>query len=41
MASEPVPTEQRFASFREFWPFYVREHAQPGTRILHFIENEE
>jgi hypothetical protein len=37
MAPETVPTERRFASFREFWPFYVREHAQPGTRILHFI----
>jgi hypothetical protein len=28
---------QRFASFRQFWPFYVREHARLGTRVLHFI----
>jgi hypothetical protein len=27
----------RFESFEEFWPFYVKEHAKNGTRILHFI----
>jgi hypothetical protein len=24
-------------SYREFWPFYVSQHLQPGTRMLHFI----
>ena len=28
---------QRIQSFREFWPFYVGEHANPLNRKLHFI----
>lgn len=27
----------RFQTFEEFWPFYVKEHAKKSTRILHFI----
>jgi hypothetical protein len=30
-------TQERFTSFRAFWPHYLREHAQPRTRMLHFI----
>jgi len=28
--------EQRFQTFDEFWPFYVREHSKRATRVLHF-----
>lgn len=24
-------------SFRDFWPYYLREHSQPATRFWHYI----
>jgi hypothetical protein len=26
----------RLMRFRDFWPYYLQEHARPGTRILHY-----
>ena len=28
---------ERIQSFREFYPFYLTEHKNPTSRILHFI----
>lgn len=28
---------ERMQTFEEFWPFYVKEHANPRTRRFHFV----
>jgi hypothetical protein len=27
----------RMKTYEEFWPYYLREHSKPTTRVLHFI----
>jgi hypothetical protein len=29
--------DRKFESFEGFWPYYVSEHKEKGTRILHFV----
>ncbi|MCB0790825.1 MAG: DUF962 domain-containing protein [Flavobacteriales bacterium] len=36
MASKARPGE-RIGSFRAFYPYYLSEHRDPVTRVLHFI----
>ncbi len=36
-AMESTVTERQYHSFAEFWPFYVRQHAEPKNRFMHVL----
>ncbi len=36
VGKSPITSEAtKIRSFREFWPYYVRQHSRPRTRLLH------
>jgi hypothetical protein len=28
---------ERFSTYADFWPFYLKEHAKPATRVVHYF----
>lgn len=32
-----MKTADRYRTFEEFWPYYVKEHQKKATRIFHFV----
>ena len=30
-------SNSKIATYREFWPHYLREHSKPETRSIHFV----
>ena len=37
MAAKFRMTNRQLNSFSDFWPYYLGEHTQPATRVLHCL----
>lgn len=37
METERLDANEPIKTYREFWLYYLAEHAAPGTRLLHFL----
>ncbi len=35
--AEARPTNRPITTYRDFWPYYLQEHAKPETRALHYV----
>lgn len=37
MSDTSTPARSAIATYAAFWPYYLREHAKPETRMVHFV----
>ena len=37
MADPSASEAERYQSFADFWPYYLREHSRPSTRAYHYV----
>jgi hypothetical protein len=35
--ANPRKTDRPIAIYRDFWPYYLREHSKPETRAIHYF----
>ncbi len=37
MSDTSTPDQRTITTYRAFWPYYLREHAKPETRAIHYV----